>query len=101
MLEKLTGSHTENTFAIQRSFNYSVKINLDGNNLANVRRDIMNKKRLKDFKLKETKQKVTAGAKDTLGIRDGYVDDRDKGTSGVSCTDADTGEAMIKNVDQK
>ena len=45
-LEKLAGSYTENTFKIWRSRNHNVRMNLNGNKLANVRRDIMNKKRL-------------------------------------------------------
>ena len=101
MLKKLAGSHTENTFGIERSYDHSIRINLDGNKLANVRTDITNKKRLKDFEFKEIKERVTTDVKDIEGIRDGYVDHRDKGTSGVHCTDADTGEAMIKYVDQK
>ena len=39
-------------------------MNLDGNKLANVRRDIMNKKRLTDFEIREIKQKVITGVKD-------------------------------------
>ena len=46
-LENPAGSHTENTFTMWRSHNYNVRINLNGNKLANVRRDIMNKKRLR------------------------------------------------------
>ena len=36
-----------------------------------------------------------------IGIRDAGVDDRDEGTGGVSCTDADTIEARTRNVDQR
>ena len=36
-----------------------------------------------------------------VGIRDGDVDDRDEGTGGVSCTDADAREARTRNVDQR
>ena len=43
-LEKPSGSHTENTFSIWRSRNNNVRMNLNGNKLANVRRDIMNNK---------------------------------------------------------
>ena len=39
-------------------------MNLDGNKLANVWRDIMNKKRLTDFEIREIKQKVITGVKD-------------------------------------
>ena len=39
-------------------------MNLDGNKLANVRRDIMNKKRLTDFEIREIKQKVITSVKD-------------------------------------
>ena len=45
-LEKTAGSHTENTFRIWRSRNHNVRMNLNGNKLANARKDIMNKKRL-------------------------------------------------------
>ena len=48
-LEKPGGTHTESTFRIWKSRDYNVKINLDGNKLANVRRDIMSNKRLTDF----------------------------------------------------
>ena len=49
VLEKPGGTHTERTFRILKSRDYNVKINLDGNKLPNVRRDIMNNKRLTDF----------------------------------------------------
>ena len=62
--------------------NHNVRMNVYGNKLANVRRDIMNKKRLTDFELREIKEKVIADVKDidsrNLGIRDGDVDDKDK-----------------------
>ena len=81
-LEKQYGSHTENTFKIWRCRNHNVRMNLYGNKLANVRRDIMNKKRLTDFELREIKEKVIADVKDidsrNLGIRDGDVDDKDE-----------------------
>ena len=68
-------------------------MNLNENKLANVWRDIMNKKRLTDSEFRETKEKVVADMKEidsgNVGIRHGDVDDRDEGTSGVSCTDAD------------
>ena len=61
-LEKLTGSHIENTFKIWRSRNRNVRINLNGNKLANVT------------------EKVIADVKDidsgNVDIRDGHVDDR-------------------------
>ena len=104
-LEKLAGGHTENTFRIWRSRNHNVRINLDGNKLANVWRDIMNKKRLTDCEYREIKEKVTADVKDidsgNVGIGDGEVDDRDEGTGGVSCTEAETREATTRNVDQR
>ena len=46
----------------------------------------MNKKRLTDFELRRIKEKVFADVKDidsgNVGIRDGDVDDRYKGTGG-------------------
>ena len=36
-----------------------------------------------------------------IGIRDGDVDDRDKDTDGVSCTDRDTRVARTRYVDQR
>ena len=48
-LEKPAGSHTENIFRIWRSCNHNIRTNLDGNKVANLRRDIMNKKRLTNF----------------------------------------------------
>ena len=45
-LEKPSGTHAENTFSIWRSRNHNVRMNLNGNKLANVRGDIMNNKRL-------------------------------------------------------
>ena len=36
------GSHIENNFRIWISFNHNVRMNLDGNQLANVRRDMLN-----------------------------------------------------------
>ena len=93
-LEKPSGSHTENTFSIWRSRNHNVRMNLNRNKFANVQRDIMNKKRLTDIELRETKEKVIADVKDTdsgnVGIRDGNVHDRDEGTGSTSCTDART-----------
>ena len=52
-LEKPAGSHTEKTFSISRSRNDNVRMNLNGNKLANVKRDIMNKKTLTDIELRE------------------------------------------------
>ena len=63
-LEKPAGSHTENTFRIWRSRNHNVKMNLNRNKFPNVRRDIMNNKRLTDFELKEIKGKVIVDVKD-------------------------------------
>ena len=104
-LEKPAESHTENTFKIWRSCNHNVEMNLNGNKLANVRRDIMNKKRLTDFELREIKEKVVADVKDidsgNVSIRVGDVDDRDEGTGGVICTDADTRVARTRYVDQR
>ena len=62
--------------------------------------DIMNKNRLTDFETGEIKEKVIADVKDidigNAGIRDGDVDDRDEGTGGVICTDANTRGARTK-----
>ena len=74
-LKKPSGSHTENTFSIWRSRNHNVRMNLNGNKLANVRRDIMNNKRLTDVELREIKEKVIADVKD---IDTGYVGIRDR-----------------------
>ena len=77
---------------------------LNGNKLANVRRDIMNQKRLTDFELREIKEKfidyedIDSG---NVGVRDGNVDDRDEGTGGVSCTDADGRVARTNYLDQR
>ena len=80
-------------------------MNLNGNKLANVRRDITNKKRLTDFELKEIKEKVIADVKDidsrNVGIRDGDVDDRNEDIGGVTCTDADTRVVRARYVDQR
>ena len=80
-------------------------MNLNGNKLANVRRDIMNNKRLTDVELREIKEKVIADVKDidsgNVGIRDGDVDDRDEGTGSTSCTDADTRVVKTRHVDQR
>ena len=50
---------------------------MNGNKLKNVRRDIMNKKRLTDFELREIKEKVIADVKDigsgNVGFRDEYL----------------------------
>ena len=80
-------------------------MNLNVNKLANVQRDIINKKRLTDSELREINEKVIADVKDidsgNVGIRDGDVDDRDEGTGGTSCTYADTRVARTKYVDQR
>ena len=80
-------------------------MNLNGNKLKNVRRDIMNKKRLTDFELREIKEKVFADVKDidsgNVDVRDGNVDNRDEGSVGVSCTDLDTRVARTRYVDQR
>ena len=47
-LEKPSGSHTENTSSTWESRNHNVKMNVNGDKLASVRRDIMNSKRLTD-----------------------------------------------------
>ena len=104
-LEKSAGNRTENTFSIWRSRNHNVRMNLNGNKLANVWRDIMNKKRLTDFELREIKEKVIADLKDidseSVGIRDRDVDDRGEGTCGASCTNADIRVARTRYVDQR
>ena len=80
-------------------------MNLNGNKSANVPRDIMNKERLTDIELREIKEKVIADVKDinsgNVGIRDGDVDDRDEGTGGTNCTDADSRVARTRYVDQR
>ena len=63
-LEKPAGSHTKNTSRIWRSRNHNVRMNLNENILANVRRDIMYKKRMTDFEHREIKEKVIADVKD-------------------------------------
>ena len=72
-LKEPGGSHTENNFKIQRSRNHNVRMNWNKHKLANVRKDIMNKKRLTDFGLREIKEKVIADVKDinseNVGIR--------------------------------
>ena len=104
-LEKQAGNHTENTFRIRRTRNHNVRMKLKGNKLVNVQKDIMNNKRLTDCELWEIKKKIIADVKDiysgNVGIRDGDVDDRDKGTDGVSCTDPDTRVARTRYVDQR
>ena len=58
-------------------------MNLNGNKLANVRRDIMNKKRLTDFELRGIKEKIIADVKDidsgNADVKDEDVDYRDEG----------------------
>ena len=80
-------------------------MNLNVNKLANVQRDIINKKRLTDSELREINEKVIADVKDidsgNVGIRDEDVDDRNEGTGGTSCIDADTRVARTRYVDQK
>ena len=104
-LEKPAGSHTKNTFRIWRSRNHNVRMNLNENILANVRRDIMYKKRMTDFEHREIKEKVIADVKDVdsenVGIWDEDVDDRDEGIAGVSCTDADTRVTRTRYNDQR
>ena len=80
-------------------------MNLNRNKLANVLRDIMSKKILTDFGLREIKEKVIAEVEDVdygnVGITDGDVDDRDEVAGGVSCTDLDTSFARKRYVDQR
>ena len=49
----------EHTFRIWRSRNHNVKMNLNGNKLVNVRKDIINKKRLTDFELREIRKRLS------------------------------------------
>ena len=68
-LETPAGSNTENVFTIWRSRNHNVKMNgnkysLNGNELGNVRRDIINKKRLNHFELTQIMEKAIANVKD-------------------------------------
>ena len=44
-LEKPAGSHIKSTFRIWRSRDHNIRMKLDANKLANVQRNIMNKKR--------------------------------------------------------
>ena len=80
-------------------------MNVNQNKLANVQRDIMNKKRLTDIELREIKEKVIPDLKGidsgNVGIKDGDVDDRDEDTGSTSCTDADTRVARKRYVDQR
>ena len=80
-------------------------MSLDGNKLANVQRHIMNKKRLREFELREIKEKVIVDVKDidfrNLVITDGDVDDRDEGADGLSCTDLDTRVGRKRKNDQR
>ena len=80
-------------------------MNVNGNKLANVRRDAMNMKRLTDFELREIKKKVIPVVKDTdsgnVGIKDEDVNDMDEGIGAVSCTDSVTRLARIRYVDQR
>jgi len=57
-LEKPSGNHTENTYNIWRARHPDVRPNMNGNKLANVRRDILNKKRLLDVELNDIKERV-------------------------------------------
>ena len=100
-LEKPAGRHTENMFKIWRSRNHNIRMTLNGSKVADVRRDSLNKKRLTDFELRDIKKKVIADVKNSgnAGIRDGDDDDRDEGTGGVNCTDADTRVAITRYVD--
>ena len=100
-LEKPAGRHTENMFKIWRSRNHNIRMTLNGSKVADVRRDSLNKKRLTDFELRDIKKKVIADVKNSgnVGIRDGDDDDRDEGTGGVNCTDADTRVAITRYVD--
>ena len=87
----------------QNTLRNNVRTNLNGNKLVKVRSDIMNKKRLTDFELREIKRKVIADVKDidsgNIVIRDDDVDDKDEGAGGVICTDADTRVARTRHVD--
>ena len=80
-------------------------MNLNVNKLANLRRDIVNNKKLAGVELREIKEKVIADVKDidsgNVGIGDGDVDDRDEGTSCRSSADADTRVVRTRYVDQR
>ena len=58
-----------------------------------------------DCEFREIKEKIIADVKNldsgNVGITDGYVDDRDEDTGGVSCPDADTRVARTRYVDQR
>ena len=53
--KKPTGSHTENTPRVWRNRNRNVRMNLNGNKLASVWRD-MDKKRVTDFEPRDIKE---------------------------------------------
>ena len=87
----------------QNTLRKNVRMNLNANKLVKVRSDIMNKKRLTDFELREIKGKLIADVKNidsgNVVIRDDDVDDKEEGTGGVICTDADTRVARTGYVD--
>ena len=62
-LEKPSGNNTDNTFKLWRDRNPDVRLNMDSNKLANVRRDILKNKRLLDVELNEIKRKVNQDAR--------------------------------------
>ena len=95
-LEKPPGSHTEKSFSIWRSRNHNVRMNLNGNKLANVRRYITNNKILTDV-ITDVKD-IDSG---NVCVGYGDVDDRDEGTGSTSCTDADPRVARTRYVDQR
>ena len=59
-LEKPSGNHTDNTYNIWRSRNPDIRPKMDGNKLANVRRDILKNNRLLDIELTQIKESVKA-----------------------------------------
>ena len=95
-LEKPSGSHTEKSFSIWRSRNHNVRMNLNRNKLANVRRYITNNKILTDV-ITDVND-IDSG---NLCVAYGDVDDRDEGTGSTSCTDADPRVARTRYVDQR
>ena len=101
-LEKSAGSHTKILLEYEEVV---IIMKSDGNKLANIRTDIMNKKRLTNFELREIKEKFIADLKDidsgNVGIRNGDVDDSDESTGGISYTDVDTRVAMTRNVNKR
>ena len=57
-LEKPSEGHTKDTYTNWRKRNPDLRLNMDSNKISNVRRNIMNCKRLTDFELREIREQV-------------------------------------------